>query len=199
MHIPEKWKMSFTTEMHNFIKEYGFAAVISNDLEASHLPLLLKENEGENGTLYGHFARKNHHWKAANGAKVLVIFSGPHSYISPTWYHTYPAVPTWNYSAVHATGIIQLTDQDTTLTILDETVKKYEPKLTIPEDFKSKLSKGIVGFKINIESLQGKEKLGQHRSTEDQLGVTSALSEAESLESQLLYQYMVNRGVGIGS
>ncbi|MFM2478272.1 FMN-binding negative transcriptional regulator [Celerinatantimonas sp. MCCC 1A17872] len=198
MHIPEKWKIYSNTEMHNFIKEYSFAAVISNDLEASHLPLLLKENEGENGTLYGHFARTNHHWKAANGAKVLVIFSGPHSYISPTWYETSPAVPTWNYSTVHATGIIQLTDQETTLTTLDETVKKYDPNLTIPEGFKSKLSKGIVGFKINIESLQGKEKLGQHRSTEDQLGVTSALSKTESLQSQLLYQYMLNRGVGIG-
>ncbi|GLX85328.1 transcriptional regulator [Thalassotalea loyana] len=199
MHIPDKWKINSNAEIHNFIKEYGFAAVISNDLEASHLPLLLKENEGENGTLYGHFARTNHHWKAAVGAKVLVIFSGPHSYISPTWYQASQAVPTWNYSTVHAKGIIQLTDQETTLTILDETVKKYEPNLTISEDFKSKLSKGIVGFKINIESLQGKEKLGQHRSTEDQLGVTLALSKTESLESQLLYQYMVNRGIGIGS
>ncbi|QLE85355.1 FMN-binding negative transcriptional regulator [Shewanella sp. Scap07] len=198
MHIPDKWKINSDIEIQNFIKEYGFAAVISNDLEASHLPLLIKENEGENGTLYGHFARTNQHLKAANGAKVLVIFSGPHSYISPTWYHASPAVPTWNYSAVHVTGIIHLTDQETTLTTLDETVKKYEPNLTIPEDFKSKISKGIVGFKINIESLQGKQKLGQHRSTEDQLGVTSALSKTKSLESQLLYQYMVNRGVGIG-
>lgn len=198
MHIPEKWKINSNLEIHNFIKEYGFAAVISDDLEASHLPLLLKE-EGENGTLYGHFARTNHHWKLADGAKVLVIFSGPHSYISPTWYQTSPAVPTWNYSAVHATGIIQLTDSETTLKTLDETVKKYEPNLAIPKDFKSKLSKGIVGFKICIDSLQGKEKLGQHKSTEDQLGVASALSKADSLESQLLYEYMVNRGVGIGS
>ena len=199
MHVPEKWKINSNIEIYNFIKEYGFAAVISNDLEASHIPLLLKESEGTNGTLYGHFARTNPHWKTADGAKVLVIFSGPHSYISPTWYQTTPAVPTWNYSAVHATGIIQLTDQVTTLTTLDETVKKYEPNLAIPEEFKSKLSNGIVGFKINIESLQGKEKLGQHRSTEDQLGVLSALSKAESLESQLLHQYMVNRGVGTGS
>jgi transcriptional regulator len=198
MHLPEKWKMNSNIEIHSFIKEYSFAAVISDDLEVSHLPLLLKEQEGENGTLYGHFARTNYHWKLANGAKVLVIFSGPHSYISPTWYQNSPAVPTWNYSAVHATGIIRLTDPETTLKTLDETVKKYEPALTIPEAYKSKLSKGIVGFKICIDSLQGKEKLGQHRSTEDQLGVTSALSKAENLESQLLYQYMVNKNVGTG-
>ena len=199
MHVPEKLKINSNIELYRFIKEYGFAAVISDDLEASHLPLLLKEQEGENGTLYGHFARSNHHWKRADGAKVLAIFSGPHSYISPTWYQTSLAVPTWNYTAVHAKGIIRLTDPKTTLERLDETVKKYERTLAIPEDFKSKLSKGIVGFKICIDLLQGKEKLGQHRSTEDQLGVTSALSRADSLESQLLYQYMVNRGVGIGS
>ncbi len=191
--------MNSNQQMHSFIKEFSFAAIISHDLNASHLPLLLKEKEGENGTLYGHFARTNHHWKFADGAKVLVIFSGPHAYISPTWYKAAPAVPTWNYSAVHAKGVIQLTDLDTTLKALDETVKKYEANLTIPEGFKSKLSKGIVGFKINIESLQGKDKLGQHRSIEDQLGVTSALSKADNPESQLLYQYMVSKNLGTGS
>ncbi|MYM59992.1 FMN-binding negative transcriptional regulator [Vibrio sp. OCN044] len=199
MHIPEKWKMNSEKEIFSFIKENSFASVISDDLEASHLPLLLDENEGEKGTLYGHFSRANHHWKRIDGAKVLVIFSGPHSYISPTWYKTSPAVPTWNYSAVHVIGTVQLIDEGTTFKTLDETVKIYDPTIVISESFKTKLSKGIVGFKISISSLQGKEKLGQHRSKEDQLGVTSALSKAGDIESQKLYKYMVSKGLGIGN
>ena len=199
MHIPDKWKMNSHEEIHEFIKNHGFAVVITSDLEASHLPLVFRPREGELGTLYGHFARTNPHWEKIDDTKVLVIFSGPHSYISPTWYETELAVPTWNYSAVHITGTLQLTDHDSTIKALDETVKKYEANLNIPEKFKSKLSKGIVGFKIKISSIQGKEKLGQHRSKADQQGVTSALSHSQNLESQQLYQYMMNKNKGTGS
>ena len=117
--------------------------MISDDLEASHLPLLLDENEGEKGTLYGHFSRANHHWKRLM-EQMLIFF--PHSYISPTWYKTSPAVPTWNYSAVHVIGTVQLIDEGTTLKTLDETVK-IRSTVIISESFKTKLSKGIVGLK----------------------------------------------------
>lgn len=199
MHIPEKLKMNSYEEIQEFIKNYSFAAVISADLEASHLPLIFKSSEGEMGTLYGHFARTNPHWKLVDSSEVLVIFSGPHSYISPTWYESKPAVPTWNYSAVHVRGIARLTDKNITLDALDETVKKYEPNLSIPEDFKSKLSNGIIGFKIEVSSIEGKEKLGQHRSKADQLGVVAALSSGQNLESQQLYQYMLNKNIGLGN
>jgi len=199
MHTPEKWKMKSNQDIHRFINANGFAAIISDNLEASHLPLMLNSAEGDQGTLYGHFAKSNSHWKPLDGAKVLVIFSGPHAYISPTWYQKQPAVPTWNYSAVHVTGVIQLTDHETTIQALEQLVEKYEPSLEIAEDFKMKLAHGIVGFKINITSMQGKEKLGQHRSKEDQLGVSQALSTSADLESQLLHQYMRDKDIGIGN
>ncbi|MCL2912815.1 FMN-binding negative transcriptional regulator [Shewanella corallii] len=198
MHVPEKWQMNGTDEIHDFIRTHGFGALISPDFEASHLPLLLRADEGEQGVLYGHFARANRHWKTAVG-RVLVIFSGPHSYISPTWYKSSPAVPTWNYAAVHAVGVLELTDDATTMQMLDKTVSKYEPELEIPAEYKDKLSKGIVGFKITIETLQGNEKLGQHRSAADQAGVAQALCLSDSLESQQLCQYMRRREIGLGS
>lgn len=124
MHIPDKWNMGSIEKIHQFIAEFGFAALVSNNLEASHIPMLLSKEEGEFGVIYGHFARSNPHWKSIKNTDVLAIFSGPHSYISPTWYETQPSVPTWNYSAVHVVGSIQLTDDETTLKTLEQTIEK---------------------------------------------------------------------------
>lgn len=192
MHVAEKWQMNAASEIQDFIHHHGFGVVISPDFEASHLPLLLEAGEGEQGVLYGHFARANHHWKSAAG-NVLVIFSGPHAYISPSWYQSSPAVPTWNYAAVHAVGVLELTDAASTMQMLDKTASKYEPGLEIAAEYRDKLSRGIVGFKITINGLQGKEKLGQHRPAADQAGVAKALCQSDSLESQQLYQYMRRR------
>ena len=203
MHIPDKWNMGSLDKIHQFISEFGFATIISNDLEASHLPLISFPNEGSNGVLYGHFSKTNSHFKSINNSKVLVIFSGPHAYISPTSYDKKPAVPTWNYSAVHVSGIIEFTDDETTSSMLEALVSKYEPQLqsnnVIPDEFKDKLSKGITGFKITISQLEGKEKLGQHRSIEDQLGVTATLAKSVKTDEIELLKYMKSRNIGIGS
>lgn len=198
MHTPEKWKMNAKQEIIQFIEQFGFAVVVSNDFHASHLPLLFKPDLEEHGMLYGHFARTNQHWKTVNNTEVLVVFSGPHSYISPSWYHSSPAVPTWNYAAIHIRGVIELTDDETTFAMLDETVKKYEPSLTIDPDYKNKLAKGIVGFQIKVTSIEAKDKLGQHRSVDDQKGVTNALACSEALDNQMLYRYMIAKQIGTG-
>ena len=200
MHTPTKWKMESTNKMHKFINEFGFASIISHDLNASHIPLFLESGEGEFGVLYGHFAKSNPHWETVVGTSVLVIFSGPHSYISPTWYAAQPAVPTWNYSAVHAYGTLELIDNDKTVNVLEQTVNKYEPKmLSIPDEYKIKMLNGIVGFKITITEIQGKDKLGQHRNRNDQLGVVAALSESENPEAKELLKYMQKNSIGIGN
>ncbi len=203
MHIPDKWQMDSIAKLHGFMKEFGFALIVSSDLEASHLPLLLCAEQGKKGVLYGHFSRSNSHWQSLVNSQVVVVFSGPHSYISPTWYAVKPAVPTWNYSAVHATGTFELTDNDTTSHMLEATINKYEPSLLdnggfIPKEFKAKLSKGIVGFKITISKLQGKDKLGQHRSNEDQQGVARQLAMSSDYEAQKLYRYMKIHQLGLG-
>ncbi|KGJ88032.1 FMN-binding negative transcriptional regulator [Thalassotalea sp. ND16A] len=203
MHVADKWNMGSVADLQQFISQNGFAVLVSANFNASHVPLLLASDEGEMGVLYGHLARANSHAKTIHGEQVLAIFSGPHSYISPTWYAATPAVPTWNYGAVHAVGRVELTSDEQTLKIIDATINKYEPTLLqqdniMPEQYKSKLAKAIVGFKIVLTSIQGQDKLGQHRKMEDQQGVVAGLSASPSLDAKQLLNYMQQKNIGMG-
>ncbi|WP_153913189.1 FMN-binding negative transcriptional regulator [Shewanella sp. TC10] len=194
MYIPKKLQMESLEQIHDFIDEFSFAILTTQDLTASHLPLLLKRDEGELGTLYGHLAKANGHWKSFDTQAILAVFSGPHGYISPTWYDSYPAVPTWNYAAVHVKGLISLTSREETLQILSDTIQYYEPSLAesdgfVPEEYKQKLAKAIVGFKIEITHAEGKLKLGQHRSEADQQGVLNGLAKSSRLDDKALFTY----------
>ncbi|MFT4940852.1 MAG: transcriptional regulator [Paraglaciecola sp.] len=204
MYIPAKLKMSETRETHDFIDEFGFAVLVSEPLLGSHLPFLLNRDEGECGVLYAHCAKANPHWKALAGTQAMVIFSGPHAYISPTWYAKAPAVPTWNYAAVHAYGVASLLDDNQTLEVVQRLVKKYEPSLmdnktVLADDNVEKLLSSIVGFKITLNRLDGKLKLGQHRRPADQTGVYQALSTSLNHDDQALAQYMKKLNLGLGN
>lgn len=154
--------------------------------------------------IYGHVDRANEHAKSLQNTQVLVVFNGPHSYISPTWYATKPAVSTWNYATVHAKGVVKYLDDAQTLSCLDELIAKYEPAILnntelLPADYQAQLLKGIVGFKIEVTSLQAKEKLGQHKSATDQQGVVAGLATQSSLEAKHLLNYMQAHKIGIGN
>lgn len=190
-------------DKHRFIAEFGFGVMISSEdnLSATHLPFVLQTDEGEQGVLYAHCAKANPHWKNIEAAQVLVIFTGPHSYISPSWYSSKPAVPTWNYTAVHAYGIASLLDPQETLKAVDQVVEKYEPQLLIDQDivtepFKHKMLAAIVGFKIELTKLEGQLKLGQNRSKNDQAGIYDALNRSSSYEDLALAKYMQKLGMG---
>src|SRR5215471_19198631 len=107
MYIPASFDVSDERILEWFIGRYAFATLITSSsagLSASHIPITLRKREGR-GCLIGHVARANGQWRTFDGkAEALAIFHGPHAYISPTWYATAPAVPTWNYAAVHAYG-----------------------------------------------------------------------------------------------
>ncbi len=112
MFVPGLFKMSGIEEMHAFMREHSFAMLVTNSgngLCATHLPLLLDTDQGVHGTLLGHMAKANSQWRDYAG-EVLVIFAGPHTYISPSWYQSPGTVPTWNYLAVHAYGSLELTE-----------------------------------------------------------------------------------------
>jgi transcriptional regulator len=197
MYIPNKFKMTEINTKHKFIHEFGFGVVVSSDdgLSATHLPFVLHADEGEQGMLYAHCAKANPLWKNLDGQKVLVIFSGPHGYISPSWYTSKPAVPTWNYTAVHAYGVASLLDPHQTLTAVEQVVEKYEPQLLVERDIvtdqiKHKMLAGIVGFKIKLTKLEGQLKLGQNKSKDDQTGVLNALSNSNNLNDLMLSSYM---------
>lgn len=204
MYIPSKMKMNDLSIAHDFIDDFGFGVIVSGSLTGTHIPFILKREEGESGVLYSHCAKANPHWKELQNAEVLIIFSGPHSYISPSWYAESPAVPTWNYAAVHAYGTATLLDDQQTLAAVEAVVHKYEPALLekreiITNEYRDKLLAGIVGIKVELTRLDGKLKLGQLRNKEDQAGVYQALTQSKKPEDQALANYMEKLNTGTGN
>jgi transcriptional regulator len=188
MYIPAPFREERLDALHEIIRQHSFATLVSSGedgLIATHLPLLLDPARGAHGTLIGHMARENPHWRAfREDQDSLALFQGPHAYISPTWYTTPYAVPTWNYVAVHAYGRPRLIEDDAALYgIVAETVRVYEAQfayawdLATRQEFAAKLLKNIVGFELEIRRLDGKRKLSQNRSRADQEGVIAGLAD----------------------
>ena len=189
MYSPDHFKIDDPAVLADFMRQHSFATVVTHDgaaPRATHMPVIYRAGEGPHGTLATHMARANPQWRHfANGQEVLVIFTGPHAYISPAWYDTQPAVPTWNYTAVHVYGIPRIVeDDDRFATMLGELVEFYEaPRAErwsgeMPEEFRDRLMKGIVGVEIEITRIEGKFKLSQNRSAEDKARVIAALSQS---------------------
>ena len=204
MYTPRNMEMSDMQSISAFISDFGFGTLISQDLEATRLPLMFDTSENENGCIIGHMARANPQWKGLSGKRVSVLFNGPHSYISPTWYASKPAVPTWNYASVHCFGTFHELNADETLKAIYSLVHKYEPELLdnsalMPQEYIQQLLKAVVGFKVVVTEIHGKEKLGQHKKSEDQFGVYKALLGSQNNDSLQLANYMKQRGVGRGS
>lgn len=203
MYTPSGMQMTEQQTISNFVRQFGFSTLITPDLQASHLPLTLMSQEGSHGVLYGHLAKANAQIKQLDHQPVLVIFLGPHAYISPNWYQQKPAVPTWNYVAVHAYGVAELLDDDATTQAITDLLLQHEPALlqdhtVLPTSFRHKLQSAVVGFRIVVTEWQGKEKLGQHRPSADQLGVYSALQNSPDADARALARYMTDRNLGTG-
>ena len=113
MYIPDAFAETDTERLHDLIEAYDFAMLITNAEPTpmvSHLPFVLDRTRGPNGTLQAHMARSNPHWRSLAG-EALVVFRGPHRYVSPSWYEPgSPAVPTWNYAVVEAYGTPRIVD-----------------------------------------------------------------------------------------
>jgi transcriptional regulator len=175
MYIPKHFNIDNEEVIYEFIEKHSFATLFSQhngEPYVTHLPLLL--NRGE-GFLYGHFARQNPQWKDIVGQNVLVIFQGPHCYISPSWYETNQAVPTWNYVAIHVYGKLEIVEEEKDVfDSLVDMVNKYEKPDSsyhlenVDENFIKGMSNGIVGFNIQINKIEGKAKLSQNHPTERQ-------------------------------
>ena len=192
MYIPKQFQIADTAWCHALMRAQSFAAIITADDAglpfATHLPILVDPARGPLGTLRGHVARANPHWRyLAAGRPTLVIFSGAHAYVSPSWYATHPSVPTWNYVAVHATGTGALVeDPEPVKTLLADLVRTYESSGPtawslegLPADYLAGMQRGIVAFEIPIERLEGKAKLSQNRDAVDQARTREALAAAD--------------------
>jgi transcriptional regulator len=166
------------------MQAYSFAILFGSQstpetttpLVATHLPLVVKD-EGEHGLIEGHFAKANPHWKALAGREVLVVFPGPHSYVSPTNYVEELSVPTWNYIAVHAYGTLQLVDDDAGKdALLAGLIQANEPAFAerwraMPDGFRRTMLAGIQGFRITISRVEGKFKISQNRDPQERINV----------------------------
>jgi len=197
MYIPNHFREASVARLHEVIRAYPFAPIVSTidgAPFATHLPFLLNASRGEFGMLRGHMARPNPHWRGfTDGVEALVIFQGPHAFISPTWYESQPAVPTWNYVSVHAYGIPRCVDDAELREILAETVSTFEEPgsgLALPEEYVEKLIRGIVGFELEITRLEGKFKLSQNRSPEDQRGAIEALAASARADDRETAAFM---------
>ena len=201
MYVPAAFAEHDRATLFDLMERHSFGLLISQhqgEPFASHLPLLIDRRRGENGFLVGHMARANPQWQQADGQVILAVFSGPHAYISPTWYESENVVPTWNYAAVHVYGKPRASeDRDFTTAALSALVTKYENTRATPwrmeglaDDVFGKLASAIVAFEMPIDRIEGKFKLGQNRSREDRLGTLQGLDAEGSPNADALAEFI---------
>lgn len=187
MYISKLYREEDREKILEFLKQNEFATLVTYDGEkptASHLLMEVVE-DGEQLFVNGHMSKANPLWKTFEQTpEVLVIFQGPHTYISPTWYN-HVNVPTWNYQAVHVYGSPRIvTDHAEAYNLLSKLIKRHEAenqyKLeTLPQDFVAKEMKGIVAFQIEVTRLEANYKLSQNRNDEDYHNIVSRLEERD--------------------
>jgi transcriptional regulator len=161
-----------------------------DEMRATHLPLVIKD-EGEHGVLEGHFAKANTHWQSLASRDTLVVFPGPHSYVSPSLYEEQLSVPTWNYIAIHAYGKLQLIEEDAPKeALLAGLIEANEPAYatrwhSLADGFRRTMLAGIVGFRIPIARIEGKFKISQNRPEADRRNVHEAHAKGTTDQQSL--------------
>ncbi len=177
--------------LHAAVRAAPFASLVTmttEGLEATPLPLMLDHSDGPRGSLIGHIARANPQWRTTDGTQeALAIFSGPDSYISPSYYETKrltgKVVPTWNYVTVHVRGRISFTQEpEALLDLVRRLTDLHEGERAAPwavsdapPDFIQSQLRAIVGVRVEITALTGKWKMSQNRSPADRAGVVAGL------------------------
>lgn len=205
MYIPTAFAEIDPQRLHDFIEANSFGLLVSTHGDepfATHLPFLLKRGADSRdapsqGRLVAHMARANPQWRELAGQRVLAVFSGPHAYVSPTWYEAENVVPTWNYLAVHAYGVCHLVEEGEALAnILSATVATYERSMPQPwtvdtnSEFIKNLARAVVGFRIDIDRLEGKWKLNQNQPAERRKKVAAVLETSADPSAREIARWM---------
>jgi transcriptional regulator len=191
LYIPKTHRVDDRAFLHDFMDEFAFVDLVTAtpSIRITHIPVILDRTVGNYGTLFGHVSRNNPQSETFNGREpAVIVFRGPHSYISPSWYVKTQAVPTWNFAVVHANGKLKaITDKKALHDLLARLIKKFESRYgqgsydfaKLPESFTYGMMGGIIGFEMQIDSLEGKFKLGQERSAADKEGTLKNLERAK--------------------
>jgi transcriptional regulator len=194
LYIPRPHLVEDQKLLHDSMDEFPFVELVtcSPEIRITHIPVMLDRSAGRHGTLYGHISRENPQGATFDGQHpAVVVFRGPHSYISPAWYAKKEAVPTWNFAVVHASGRLKaVTEKKSLHDLLARLAKKFESSeqpgydfSKLPDSYTYGLMAGIMGFEMEIERLEGKFKLGQERSEVDKEGVLRNLRFAKQARS----------------
>lgn len=191
MYLPKHFEQTRIDVLHQLVREHPLGTLVTladNRLEANHIPFLLQPDPPPYGVLQGHIARANPLWRQlVSDARALVIFQGPQTFVSPSWYaskgETGKVVPTWNYAVVHAHGQLRVMDDPRwvrahveALTNRHENRRPAPWKVSdAPPDYIQTMVRAVVGLEISIEQLQGKWKVSQNRPAQDRAGVVDGL------------------------
>ncbi|MCB2407285.1 FMN-binding negative transcriptional regulator [Hymenobacter lucidus] len=198
MYIPANFQLTDQAQAVAFMQRYSFATLVSIDQQlpiASHLPFSVAA-EGSRVRLTSHLARANPQWKSWAGQDVLVIFTEPHAYISPSLYDKRESVPTWDYIAVHAYGQVRPLDSEAdTARALQQLIATYEPAYqaqwdSLPESYKVGMMRGIVAFEVEVTSLQGQQKLSQNKSVAERAAIATHLATSNDSAARELAPYI---------
>jgi transcriptional regulator len=201
------YKLNYFTEdddekVIEFMKRNSFATIIATDEKypaATHVPINLQEIDGKL-LITGHIMKNSDHHKSfLKNEHVLVIFTGPHCYVSASWYTTPNVASTWNYMAVHAKGRLTFGDEAQTKKIVEEITNKYEKpgseaafdKLT--NEYIDRLVKAIVAFTINVESIDNVFKLSQNHNEATRQSIINNLKKADGENEKAIAAEMQER------
>ena len=201
LYTPTHFNTEDRAAIARLMHEYSFATLVTpaaSEPSISHLPLLLVPGCEPNGTLIGHFARANPHWRHARETPSVAVFHGPHAYVSPSWYgEPQRMVPTWNYVSVHAHGTLTIIeDAAEARGIIEALVQRFEAARAEPWTFqrdereRDALMSAIVPFRMRIKRIDAKFKLSQNRSRDDRARVIAALRTEDSAEAAQTADWM---------
>lgn len=190
LYIPKAHLVEDRKFLHDFMDEFSFADLVTATptLRITHIPTVLDRTRGKYGTIFGHISKQNPQSHTFDGAHdAVIVFRGPHGYISPTWYAKTDVVPTWNFAVVHVSGKLRpVAERKPLYDLLAKLIDKNEDYsksnysfANLSDDYKFGLMTGIIGFEMEIEAIEGKFKLGQERSEADKQGVLRNLQTAK--------------------
>ena len=187
MYIPPYYQEKDEAQLLEFMTAHNFANLISssnNNPVATHLPFVIEKRENKL-VLVSHMAKANPQWQLFPEAELLIIFQGPHAYISPAHYEKKQNVPTWNYIAVHAYGKAKIIDKhEDVLNLMERTIHNFEKEFydqwkQLSPEYVNGMLKGIVAFEIEVTKLEGKFKLSQNKTKNEQQNIINTFEKSD--------------------
>lgn len=196
MHVPKIFENADTKTLEQFIRSNPFGMMISQSngrIEATHIPMELVVDENNRWLVRGHISKANEQWKTfEEGNEIMIVFQGAHSYISSSWYG-HLNVPTWNYIAVHVYGAMRIQSDEELRNALTDLMNRYESPATspvsmdkLPETYVHAQIKGIVGFEVAVNRIQGAYKLSQNRNDADYRNIIAELEKLNEHNATLI-------------